>query len=305
MKIILVQPRGFCAGVHRAVQILSQTCDRADGPIYVFHEIVHNFWVVDHFRNRGVRFVESLDEIPAGETVLFSAHGVSPAIREEAQSRSLKMIDATCPLVARVHQMAKRFAAEGYHIFFIGHRGHQEVIGTLGEAPENMTLVSSVQEARGLPTAENWPAETKFTYLMQTTLSDEGWREIAAVLRERFPTLTDPPGTGVCLATRHRQGAVRNTAPEADVVLVVGSRNSSNSRRLAELGEKSGKPSYLIDGPDDIDPAWFLPDSTILMTAGASAPEEIIDLCVQRLASLFDVEISERQEGDDPRFAPL
>ena len=294
MKILLVRPRGFCAGVNRAVETLSLLCDRASGPIYAFHEIVHNFWVVDHFRKRGVRFVESLEEIPEGGTVLFSAHGISPAVRERARTRSLKTIDATCPLVARVHQLAKQLARDGFHIFLLGHPGHQEVIGTLGEAPEKMTLVSTAAEARTLPPDTGGPTGTKRTYLMQTTLSDEGWREIVAALRERFPDLIDPPGAGVCFATRNRQEAVRQIAPESDAVLVVGSRNSSNSKRLAELGEKSGNPSYLIDGPVDIDPKWFTADSTILMTAGASAPEEILDLCVKRLAELFDVEVVER-----------
>ncbi len=294
MKLILVRPRGFCAGVNRAVQMLARTCaESGSAPIYVLHEIVHNSWVVEDFRRRGVRFVESLDEIPEGATVLFSAHGVSPAVRREAVRRGLSAIDATCPLVASLHRQASRFAEEGWHIFLIGHKGHQEVIGTLGEAPRQMTLVSSADEAKTLTLPES-ADPNRLTYLTQTTLSEEGWREIVAALRTRFPALTDPPGAGVCFATRNRQEAVRRVAPEADALLVVGSANSSNSRRLAELGEMSGTRSLLINGPDDIDPAQFSPEMTLLMTAGASAPEEVFQRCVEKLARHFPVEIEER-----------
>ena len=299
MKIILVQPRGFCAGVNRAVQILTHACDDSESPIYVLHEIVHNYWVVQSFKERGVRFVESLSEVPQGSTVLFSAHGVSPAIRAEAEARSLNTVDATCPLVASLHRLARKFSSEGFHIFLIGHQGHQEVVGTLGEAPGQMTLVSSADDVGRLPPPEEWPAGAKFTYLAQTTLSDEGWRTIVAELRGRFPGLVDPPGAGVCFATRNRQEAVRTVAPEVDIVLVVGSPNSSNSRRLAELGEKSGTRSVLIDGPDDIDPAWFIPSSRILVTAGASAPEDIVQRCIARLGELFEIEVEERIVRDE------
>ena len=299
MKLILVRPRGFCAGVNRAVQMLSRTCaESGSAPIYVLHEIVHNSWVVEDFRRRGVRFVESLDEIPEGATVLFSAHGVSPAVRREAARRGLTAIDATCPLVASLHRQACRFAEDGWHIFLIGHKGHQEVIGTLGEAPRQMTLVSSVDDARTLVLPES-ADPNRLTYLTQTTLSEEGWRAIVAELRARFPALTDPPGAGVCFATRNRQEAVGRVAPEADVLLVVGSANSSNSRRLAELGEKSGTRSFLINGPADIDPALFHSETTLLMTAGASAPEEVFQRCVEKLASLFPVEVEERVVCDE------
>ena len=294
MKLILVRPRGFCAGVNRAVQMLARTCAEAGGkPIYVLHEIVHNYWVVEDFKKRGVRFVESLDRVPEGSTVLFSAHGVSPSVRLEAARRGLSAVDATCPLVASLHRQARRFADGGRHIFLIGHKGHQEVIGTLGEAPEKMTLVSSTADAQTLTLPESADPR-KLTYLTQTTLSEEGWRSIVAELRRRFPALADPPGAGVCFATRNRQEAVRRTAPEADALLVVGSANSSNSRRLAELGEKSGTRSFLINGPDDIDPSQFDSETTLLMTAGASAPEEVFQLCVEKLARLFPVEIEER-----------
>ncbi len=299
MKLILVKPRGFCAGVNRAVQMLSRTCAEAGtGPIYVLHEIVHNFWVVEDFKKRGVRFVESLGAVPEGATLLFSAHGVSPVVRCEADRRGLTAVDATCPLVASLHRLARRFAAGGWHIFLIGHKGHQEVIGTLGEAPDRMTLVSSVSDAQNL-TLPGTADPNRLTYLTQTTLSEEGWRTIVAELRLRFPALADPPGAGVCFATRNRQEAVRRVAPESDALLVVGSANSSNSRRLAELGEMSGTRSFLINGPDDIDPALFTPDMTLLMTAGASAPEEVFQRCVGRLASLFPVEIEERVICDE------
>lgn len=300
MKLVLVHPRGFCTGVTRAVRILSDTCAEADGPIYVLHEIVHNYWVVEDFKKRGVRFVESLDEIPSGSTVLFSAHGVSPAVREEARKRGLRTVDATCPLVASLHRLACRYAADGWRIFLIGHKGHQEVIGTFGEAPDRITLVSSVEEAETISIPETADSETRFTYLTQTTLSDEGWREIVAVLRRRFPELHDPPGAGACFATRNRQEAVRLAAPDADALLVVGSPNSSNSRRLAELGEKSGTRSFLINGPDDIDPARFTHSDTIVMTAGASAPEAVFQKCVDKLAASFHVEICDKAKETKP-----
>lgn len=294
MRLILVKPRGFCAGVNRAVQILTRTCaESGPAPIYVLHEIVHNFWVVEDFKKKGVRFVESIDQVPAGSVVLFSAHGVSPAVRREATARGLKTVDATCPLVASLHRQAIRLTETGWHIFLIGHRGHQEVIGTLGEAPRQMTLVPSADDARTLVLPDS-ADPNRLTYLTQTTLSEEGWRGIVAALRARFPALTDPPGAGVCFATRNRQEAVRRVVPEADALLVVGSANSSNSRRLAELGEKSAVPSFLINGPDDIDPGRFTPDMTLLMTAGASAPEEVFQRCVEKLARHFPVEIEER-----------
>ncbi|MGI5831765.1 MAG: 4-hydroxy-3-methylbut-2-enyl diphosphate reductase [Thermoguttaceae bacterium] len=294
MKLILVRPRGFCAGVNRAVQILSHTCAEAgENPVYVFHEIVHNSWVVEGFRKKGVRFVESLDQVPTGATVLFSAHGVSPAVRREATLRGLTCIDATCPLVASLHRLARKYAEEGWHIFLIGHRGHQEVIGVLGEAPERMTLVSSADEVSSLSIPET-ADPTKLTYLTQTTLSEEGWRGIVAALRLRFPALVTPPGAGACFATRNRQEAVRRTVPEADALLVVGSANSSNSRRLAELGEMSAVRSFLVNGPDDIDPTEFTPEMTLVMTAGASAPEEVFQECVGKLAQFFPVEIEQR-----------
>ncbi len=295
IQILLVRPRGFCAGVNRAVQTLSRVCDRhPSDPVYVLHEIVHNSWVVESFRRRGVRFVESLTEVPVGSILLFSAHGVSPAIRQEARDRSLKTIDATCPLVARVHQMAIRLASEGFHLFLIGHKGHQEVVGTLGEAPDRMTLLSTVDEAQALDPDEYRKENARFSYLVQTTLSGEEFIKIVAILREKFPELTDPPGAGICFATRNRQEAVHSIAPESDLVLVVGSKNSSNSKRLAELGGKSGKRSFLIDGPDDLDRSWFSDGMTILVTAGASAPEEVLRRCVARLGDWFPTTLDER-----------
>ena len=289
MKIILASPRGFCAGVNRAVETLDAALRRQNGPLFALHEIVHNRRVVDSFRERGTKFVETLDEVPFGETVLFSAHGVSPSVREEASRRYLRTIDATCPLVERVHRLAKQYANLGVHIFYIGHAGHQEVIGTLGEAPEKMTLVTSEADVETLK-----PMEVPCTYLMQTTLSSTESERIVAALRAKFPTLLEQENAGICFATQHRQEAVARLAPESDAVLVVGSRNSSNSRRLAELGEAAGKPTRLIDGPDDLCPDWFADSETILLTAGASAPEEIVRRCVDWFAAHFAATVEER-----------
>lgn len=290
MKILLASPRGFCAGVNRAIQTLAEIRNRAEGPIYVLHEIVHNFWVVDSFRKQGVRFVESLSDVPPGETVLFSAHGISPAVRKEAARRRLQTIDATCPLVQRIHEMSRRFAADGYQILLIGHAGHQEVIGTLGEAPERMTLVSSLEEIDRL----DFPPDTKLVCLTQTTLSHQNARQIIDALKRRFPDLVEPPNSGICFATRHRQEAVESLLPEADLLLVVGSRNSSNSRRLAELGEAARKPARLIDGPADLRSDWFSGNETVLLTAGASAPEEVVQKTVEWLAERFDATVQSR-----------
>lgn len=289
MKIILAAPRGFCAGVNRAIETLDAALLRQNGPLFAFHEIVHNRRVVDYFRERGTRFVETLDEVPFGETVLFSAHGVAPSVREEAARRYLRMIDATCPLVERVHRLAKKYAKKGVHVFYIGHAGHQEVIGTLGEAPENMTLVTSEADVKRLE-----PIDFPCTYLMQTTLSCTESERIVAALRAKFPTLLEPENAGICFATRHRQEAVARLTPEADAVLVVGSRNSSNSRRLAELGEAAGKPTRLIDGPDDLRADWFTGNETILLTAGASAPEEIVHRCIDWFTEHFHAAVEER-----------
>lgn len=266
-----------------AIESLDLALDRYDAPIYVYHEIVHNRWVVEHFRKRGVVFVDDLDEVPEGSYLLFSAHGVSPEVREHSTRRRLQAIDATCPLVTKVHREAVRFAKEGYTIILIGHEGHDEVVGTLGEAPDSILLVGDVAEVDRLDV----PASARLAYLTQTTLSVDDAAVIVARLRERFPSIVGPPKDDICYATQNRQEAVRQLARLSDVALVVGSRNSSNSQRLAELAGTCGIPSYLIDGPDDIDPGWFTGDEAVMITAGASAPESVVQECVALLHDRF------------------
>jgi 4-hydroxy-3-methylbut-2-enyl diphosphate reductase len=279
MKIILANPRGFCAGVNMAVDSLERALQLFGTPLYVYHEIVHNRHVVERFKRRGVVFVDGIDEIPANSVVLYSAHGVAPAIREASKTRNLNAIDATCPLVTKVHLEAIRFAREGYTIFLIGHEGHDEVLGTIGEAPHSIRLVQDTAEVEAL----DLPADAKVAYLTQTTLSVDDADVIIAALRKRFPHIAGPKKDDICYATQNRQEAVKDLVPEVDVVLVLGSRNSSNSLRLAELATTCGKPAYLIDGVNEIKPAWFAGAETVLVTAGASAPEDVVQECVDYL----------------------
>src|SRR5262245_27649460 len=269
MKIILANPRGFCAGVNMAIESLERALQLFGTPLYVYHEIVHNRPVVERFRNRGVVFVNGIDEVPSGAHVLYSAHGVAPAIRAAAVERRLNAIDATCPLVTKVHLEAVRFAREGYTILLIGHEGHDEVIGTMGEAPAHIRLVQDIDEVEQL----DLPADAKVAYLTQTTLSVDDAEVIIAALRKRFPQIVGPSRDDICYATQNRQEAVKELVPVADVVLVLGSRNSSNSLRLAELAQAHGKPAYLIDGVHEIEESWLTGRETVLITAGASAPE--------------------------------
>jgi 4-hydroxy-3-methylbut-2-enyl diphosphate reductase len=279
MKIILANPRGFCAGVNMAIDSLERALDLFGIPLYVYHEIVHNRHVVERFKKRGVVFVDSIDEIPSNSVVLYSAHGVSPAIRIASAERNLNAIDATCPLVTKVHLEAIRFAKEGYTILLIGHEGHDEVLGTVGEAPANIRLVQDENEVAAL----DLPTDAKVAYLTQTTLSVDDAEIIIAALRKRFPHIAGPKKDDICYATQNRQEAVKELVPDADVVLVLGSRNSSNSLRLAELASSCGKPAYLIDSMHEIDPKWFRDVNTVLVTAGASAPEEVVQECVEYL----------------------
>ncbi|MCS7306217.1 MAG: 4-hydroxy-3-methylbut-2-enyl diphosphate reductase [Thermoguttaceae bacterium] len=290
MQIILVQPRGFCAGVRMALQTLEQALERFGPPVYVYHEIVHNRWVVEDFRRRGAVFVEDLAQVPGGAYLILSAHGVSPAVRAEATARGLRVIDATCPLVTKVHQEAIRFAQQGYRILLIGHAGHDEIVGVMGEAPEAIWLIQSAQDVDQL----QWPPDTKVAYLTQTTLSKSEVEKIVARLRERFPQIVGPSKDDICYATQNRQEAVRLLAPEVDMALVVGSANSSNSRRLAEIAQAQGVPAYLIDGPQDLRPEWFRGDETVLLTAGASAPEHLVAECLQWLQERFQATVHER-----------
>src|SRR4051794_11317751 len=253
VKIILANPRGFCAGVNMAIESLERALEVCGTPLYVYHEIVHNRPVVERFRKLGVVFVDHVHEVPCGATLLYSAHGVAPAIRAAAAARNLRAIDATCPLVTKVHLEAVRFAREGYTILLIGHEGHDEVLGTMGEAPAHIRLVQDVAEAEGL----DLPAGARVAYLTQTTLSIDDAEAIIAVLRRRFPHIVGPSRDDICYATQNRQEAVKELVPEVDVVLVLGSRNSSNSMRLAELATACGKPAYLIDGREEVRDDWF------------------------------------------------
>ncbi len=290
MHIILAAPRGFCAGVNMAIASLEQAFSRYGAPVYVFHEIVHNRWVVEEFLRRGAVFVDSVEDVPAGGTLVFSAHGVAPEVRRRAAARGLRVIDATCPLVTKVHCEAIRLAKEGYAILLIGHAGHDEVVGTLGEAPEAITLVQSLDDAERISP----PHPEKIAYLTQTTLSMLDAQAIIDRLRERFPGIVGPLRDDICYATQNRQNAVREFAREADLLLVVGSRNSSNSRRLAELGQAAGVPTHLIDGPADICDAWLDAGQTVLITAGASAPENVVQDCVAWLKERFDASVEQR-----------
>jgi len=281
-SVVLAAPRGYCAGVDRAVTTVELALQRFGAPIYVRKQIVHNRHVVEELEKQGAVFVDELDAVPSGATVVFSAHGVSPAVHADAAARGLKTIDATCPLVTRVHNEAKKFAAQGVDIVLIGHAGHEEVVGTMGEAPRAIRLVACAEEVDRLEV----PDPDKVAYLTQTTLSVDDTALIVARLRQRFPKLAGPARDDICYATQHRQEAVQRLASGANVVLVVGSRNSSNSQRLAELARAGGE-AHLIDGPADIDPAWFRGDETVLLTAGASAPEHLVEGCVRLLKERF------------------
>ena len=280
MKLILANPRGFCAGVYMAVDVVDQLLDICDDEqICVYHEIVHNRNVVDRFRNRGVLFVESIDEAPDNAIVVFSAHGVSPEIREECEKRNLIAVDATCPLVTKVHAQAIRLARKGYQILLIGHANHQEVIGTRGEAPDAIQVVETREDIPNLKIID----PMKAAYLTQTTLSTDDAAIIIDALREAFPDIKEPPSSSICYATTNRQHAVRVLAPQCDLVLVVGSRNSSNSVRLTEISENIGTRAHLIDDATEIDPTWFDGIETALITAGASAPEHLVKQVIRDL----------------------
>ncbi|MGQ0633555.1 MAG: 4-hydroxy-3-methylbut-2-enyl diphosphate reductase [Planctomycetaceae bacterium] len=286
MKVLLANPRGFCAGVNMAIECLDQALRICGPEIYVFHEIVHNKYVVERFTRQGVTFVDRISDVPIGAYLLYSAHGVSPQVRAEARERKLKTIDATCPLVTKVHLEAVRFTRRGYRIILIGHEGHDEVIGTMGEAPENIVLVDSPEEVDRLEFAPG----TKLAYLTQTTLSVCEANRVIERLRERFPEIACPPKEDICYATTNRQEAVSELAPQADLVLVLGSQNSSNSQRLKEIAAELGKPAYLIDGVNEMRPEWFEGVKAVLITAGASAPEVVVQECVEFLREQFGAE---------------
>jgi 4-hydroxy-3-methylbut-2-enyl diphosphate reductase len=301
MRVILANPRGFCAGVNMAIECLDQSLKLFGTPLYVYHEIVHNRYVVDRFKNQGVTFVDELAEVPIGGTLLYSAHGVSPSLRAEASSRQLRTIDATCPLVTKVHLEAIKFAKEGYHIILVGHAGHDEVIGTMGEAPESITLVESVEDVERLP----FPRDAKLAFLTQTTLSVDEANVIIAALRKRYPQIVGPNKEDICYATQNRQEAIKELTPEADLILVLGSQNSSNSRRLAELARNLGKPAFLIDTVADLDPRWLDGVNTIMVTAGASAPETVVEELINYLQRQYDATVESRTVREEHVRFPL
>jgi 4-hydroxy-3-methylbut-2-enyl diphosphate reductase len=287
----LASPRSFCAGVERAIAVVEQLLDQRGGPIYVRKQIVHNTHVVADLQARGAVFVDELDGVPDGATVVFSAHGVSPAVRAEAAGRGLETIDATCPLVTKVHAEARRFAARGDTVVLIGHAGHEEIDGTLGEAPDQTILVQSVDDVAELAVAD----PTRVSYLTQTTLAVDETTEIIQALRARFPALRGPAFDDICYATTNRQHALQAIADQSDLVLVVGSRNSSNSLRLVELAQRHGTPSYLIDDAGDIRPEWLDGAAVIGVTAGASAPPRLVEAVIATLAELGPVRVVERE----------
>ncbi len=301
MQVILASPRGFCAGVNMAVDSLELAIQAFGTPIYVYHEIVHNKYDGENFSRKGAVFVNDLAEVPKGAYLLFSAHGVSPEIRRIARARSLHAIDATCPLVTKVHLEAIRFAKEGRTIILIGHEGHDEVIGTMGEAPEAIVLVESTEDVDRL----QFPPETRLAYLTQTTLSVDDANRIIDRLKLRFPAIAGPPKEDICYATQNRQEAVRILSQEADVVLVLGSQNSSNSQRLKELAAESGVASYLIDGPEDIIDCWFQGHETVLVTAGASAPESVVQACVSHLIGRYNAQVRWKSIREEEVHFPL
>ncbi len=282
MEVLLANPRGFCAGVERAIEIVDRALQIYGAPIYVRHEVVHNKFVVDGLRAKGAIFVEDLDAVPAGATVIFSAHGVPQAVRREADARALRVFDATCPLVTKVHVEVARQRAAGKDIVMIGHRGHPEVEGTMGQVDSGIHLVERVEDVAGLAVAD----PQQLAYVTQTTLSVDDAASIVAALRARFPAITGPKKDDICYATQNRQDAVKFMAPQCDVLIVVGSPNSSNSNRLREVAAVRGVPAYLVDTAAQIDPAWIAGRPRVGVTAGASAPEELVSQVVERLKQL-------------------
>ncbi|MFN3728304.1 MAG: 4-hydroxy-3-methylbut-2-enyl diphosphate reductase [Fimbriimonadaceae bacterium] len=301
-RILLASPRGFCAGVAFAIDVVDLALKAHGAPLYVRHAIVHNEWVVKSFEAKGVVFVEDLADVPEGMPVVFSAHGVSPAVRAEAAERRLTVIDATCPLVTKVHNEAKRFAAKGYWMIYIGHRGHVEAEGTMGEAPDRMTLVETPEEAATVEV----PDTDRLAVLTQTTLSVEEVQRTMEVLKARFPHLETPQKEDICYATTNRQAALRNLAKACDLVLIVGSRTSSNSNRLREVAESMGVTSYLINGPEEIHDEWLSRVRTLGISSGASTPEELVERVIGRILEACpeaDLEVMETVR-EDVQFRP-
>lgn len=301
MKILLAAPRGFCAGVEMAIESLDLTIEAFGTPVYVYHEIVHNKYIVETFRDRGAIFVDDVAGVPEGATLLFSAHGVAPLVRRQAADRNLRSIDATCPLVTKVHLEAIKFAKEGRTIVLIGHEGHDEVIGTMGEAPEAIVLVETSEDVDRLQVTD----PHHMAYLTQTTLSVDDANRVIDRLRQRFPDIVGPLKEDICYATQNRQEAVRELAAEVDVVLVLGSQNSSNSQRLAEISKECGVPAYLIDRADQIEASWLDAAETVMITAGASAPEVLVEECLDNLRERYSATIETRTIRDEVVHFPL
>ncbi|HEX8615317.1 MAG TPA: 4-hydroxy-3-methylbut-2-enyl diphosphate reductase [Telluria sp.] len=281
-EILLAQPRGFCAGVDRAIEIVERALQQFGAPIYVRHEIVHNAYVVEDLRNKGAIFIEELEDVPAGNTLVFSAHGVSKAVRAEAEARGLTIFDATCPLVTKVHVEVAKMRRQGCEIIMIGHDGHPEVEGTMGQTEEGMHLVETVADVASLQVK----TPDQLAYVSQTTLSVDDTADIIAALKAKFPNIIEPKKGDICYATTNRQEAVKFMAPQVDVVIVVGSPNSSNSNRLREVAEKKGTPAYMVDNASQIDPQWLVGKLRIGVTAGASAPEVLVQAVIDRLKEL-------------------
>ncbi|MEF9942974.1 MAG: 4-hydroxy-3-methylbut-2-enyl diphosphate reductase [Burkholderiaceae bacterium] len=282
MEVLLAQPRGFCAGVDRAIEIVERALAVHGAPIYVRHEIVHNRYVVEDLRSKGAVFVRSLNEVPAGATVVFSAHGVARAVEAEAARRDLRVFDATCPLVTKVHVEVAKMRAEGREIVMIGHAGHPEVEGTMGQVDDGIYLVETVDDVAGLTVSE----PERLAYVTQTTLSLDDAAAVIAALKARFPAVAEPKKADICYATQNRQDAVKFMAPQVDVVLVIGSASSSNSNRLREVAERFGVPAYLVDSADHVDPTWLGGRARVGVTAGASAPELLVEQLIERLRAL-------------------
>ena len=288
LRVVLAQPRGFCAGVERAIEIVERALKKYGPPIYVRHEIVHNRHVVEDLRQRGAVFVNELEEVPAGAMTVFSAHGVARRVEEQASLRQLPVLDATCPLVAKVHNEGRRYAAQGRDIILVGHAGHAEVEGTIGQIDGNVHLVQTVEDVATVAVSD----AGKLAYITQTTLSVDDTRGIIQALKDRFPAIVGPDVRDICYATQNRQQAVRDLAKAVDMILVVGSRNSSNSNRLKEIGDELGKPAYLIDNAAALQAEWFVGISSIGLTAGASAPEMLVQGVIDGLRKFDEVEVS-------------
>jgi 4-hydroxy-3-methylbut-2-enyl diphosphate reductase len=297
--LYLAGPRGFCAGVDRAIDIVDMALEIHGAPVYVRHEIVHNRHVVEELRRKGAVFVDELEDLPAGAVVIFSAHGVSPAVRQDAAARGLHALDATCPLVTKVHLEALKYAREGYSIVLIGHRGHVEVVGTLGEAPDAITVVETVAEVEAL----ELPDPDRVAYISQTTLSVDDVRAIVEALKKKYPSVHEPAKADICYATQNRQDAVRELARRCHVILVVGAPTSSNANRLVEVAKATGAASYLIEAADDIRPEWL--DGDVGLTAGASTPEHVVRDCVDRLQKLGPYRVEEFKLLEERVVFPL